>query len=155
MEILHNNYSLWKTTFPTVDLSPHVTKANASFTTDITLGVNGIVFSNAHTLDRVILEALYNNHASWKTTFPTVTVDLTSYATKANIWFNTDITLGVNGIVFTNTSGVPHTLDRAILESLYTTYSSWKTTFATVDLIELEISAKLSIALNDIYNGSD
>ena len=33
-----------------------------------------------------------------------------------------------------NASGVTHTLDRVILESLYTNYASWKTTIPTVDL---------------------
>ena len=37
-------------------------------------------------------------------------------------------------INFVNTSGVSHMLDRDILESLYTNYASWNTTFPTVDL---------------------
>ena len=42
--------------------------------------------------------------------------------------------IGVNNINFTNTSGVTHTIDRTILESLYTSYSLWKTSFPVVDL---------------------
>ena len=67
----------------------------------------------SHTLDRVILESLHTNYASWKITFPTV--GLTLYATKANATFSTDIALGTSGIIVTYVSGVSHTVERVIL----------------------------------------
>ena len=101
-------------------------KSGGTFTGNISLGTYSLNFVNTsgttHTLDRVILESMYTNYASWKTTFPTV--DLTPYDIKAHATFSTDITLGTNG--FTNASGVPH--------SLYTNYICWKATFPNVDL---------------------
>ena len=55
-----------------------------------------------------------------------LTTALGSYMPKTGGTFTGKIALGVYGLKFTNTSGISHTLDRVILESLYNNYASWK-----------------------------
>ena len=85
----------------TTALGNYIPKSGGVFTGIIALSTYSIHFINTsgvtHTIDRVILEILYTNYASWKTTFPTL--DLIPYVTKANATFSADITLGTNGII--------------------------------------------------------
>jgi len=132
-------------------------RSGGVFTGTIALGTYSINFINTagvtHTIDRVILEALYTNYAAWKTTFPTV--DLTPYATKANATFSTDITLGSNGIVFTNPSAVSRTLSPTILEALYTNYTIWKTSYPTIDLTPYVTNTSLTTTLGSYAKSTD
>ena len=63
-----------------------------------------------------MLETLYNGSSSWKSVTPTSLPATT---------FTGDITLGVNGISYTNSVGTPKTISQAMLETLYTGSSTW------------------------------
>ena len=58
-----------------------------------------------------MLETLYNGSSSWISVTPT-TLPATT--------FSGNITLGVNGITYTNSDGTPKTISQAVLETLYT-----------------------------------
>ena len=48
-----------------------------------------------------------------------------------------------------------HTIDRTILESLYTNYSLWKTSFPVVDLTPYVTTTSLTTALGSITKTTD
>ena len=63
LESLCTNYSLWKISFPDVDLSAHVTNSGEAFIGDISLDTYRLKSVNTsgitHTSDRVILKSPY------------------------------------------------------------------------------------------------
>ena len=65
----------------------YVSKSYPTFSGTLNIGVNSINFTNTsnntHTIDRTILESLYNNYSLWKTSFPTV--DLSPYVTATSL----------------------------------------------------------------------
>ena len=64
----------------------------------------------------MVLETLYNGCSSWISAIP---------STLPATTFSGNITLGVNGITYTNSSGITKTISQGMLETLYTGSSTW------------------------------
>jgi len=57
-----------------------------------------------------------------------------SFVSKTNPIINGTLTIGSNAISFQTLAGNTYYINNSMLESLYTNYNSWKTTFPVVDL---------------------
>ena len=143
LEVLYTGSSTWITASA---LSPYVTTSSltttlgsymplsgGTFTGDISLGVNNIKYINiggtTRSIDRTLLEALYNGATTWLTAG-----SLAPYMLKAGGTFTGNVTmsgatfdLGTNSLKFTNTSSLGRVMSQAILEALYNGATSWIT----------------------------
>ena len=88
-------------------------------------------------------------NVSVETQLGTLTSTMSSCVSKNVPIFNGTPSIGMNSINLTNVGGYTHTIDRTILESLYTNCSLWKTSYPVVDLSPYVTTASLTSTLGN------